>query len=303
MPELPEVETVCLGLEPVLAGAVIARVEVNRPNLRFPFPDQFASRLTGQTVISLARRAKYLLADLSSGETLAMHLGMTGRFTIHAPDASLPQATGGAQPQAPGAFYYNVAAPAGGAATSPHDHVLLHLQSGVTIVYNDARRFGFMDLIERAALEAHPLFRNIGVEPLGNALGGPLLRELFAGKAAPLKAALLDQRLIAGLGNIYVSEALHRAGLSPYRKAGTLDDSEADRLAAVIREVLTEAVAAGGSTLRDFQHADGALGYFQHAFRVYDRAGSPCPTPGCHGVITRTVQSGRSTFWCESCQR
>lgn len=295
MPELPEVETVRLGLEPVLAGAVIARVEVNRPNLRIPFPDQFASRLTGQTVTSLARRAKYLLADLSSGETLAMHLGMTGRFTIHAPD--------GLQADAPGAFYYNVVAPKDAAAPSPHDHVLLHLQSGVTIIYNDARRFGFMDLIDRAALEAHPLFRNIGIEPLGNALSGSLLRELFAGKAAPLKAALLDQRLIAGLGNIYVSEALHRAGLSPFRKAGTLDASEADRLAIVIREVLTEAVAAGGSTLRDFQHADGALGYFQHAFRVYDRAGSPCPTPGCHGVITRSVQSGRSTFWCESCQR
>lgn len=301
MPELPEVETVRLGLAPVLTGATIARVEVNRPNLRFPFPDDFARRLTGQTVIALGRRAKYLLADLSSGEVLAMHLGMTGRFTIHAPDGDPAQAP--ERVSTPGAFYYNHVIAPGGPAPSPHDHVLLHLTGGATIVYNDARRFGFMDLIDRAALDSHPLFRNIGVEPLGNALGGALLRQLFAGKAAPLKAALLDQRLIAGLGNIYVSEALHRAGLSPYRKAGTLDDAEAARLAGVIRDVLSEAVAAGGSTLKDFHNADGALGYFQHAFRVYDRAGSPCPAPGCKGVITRSVQSGRSTFWCESCQR
>ncbi len=302
MPELPEVETVRLGLAPVLTGAVIARVEVNRPNLRFPFPEGFARRLTGQTIISLARRAKYLLADLSSGEVLAMHLGMTGRFTIHAPDSGPAQASRIAA--SPGAFYYNkVLAPQGAAAPSPHDHVLLHLASGATIVYNDARRFGFMELVDRAGLDSHPLFRNIGVEPLGNALGGGLLRQLFAGKAAPLKAALLDQRLIAGLGNIYVSEALHRAGLSPWRKAGTLDEVEAERLAGAIRDVLTEAVAAGGSTLKDFHHADGALGYFQHAFRVYDRAGAPCPAPGCNGVIARAVQSGRSTFWCESCQR
>ncbi|GHE46053.1 formamidopyrimidine-DNA glycosylase [Camelimonas fluminis] len=302
MPELPEVETVRLGLAPVLTGATIARVEINRPNLRFPFPDSFANRLTGQTVISLGRRAKYLLADLSSGEVLAMHLGMTGRFTIHAPDGGPAEAQ--ETVSSPGAFYYNnVITPQGAGAPSPHDHVLLHLGSGATIVYNDARRFGFMELVARAALDSHPLFRNIGVEPLGNALSGGLLRQLIAGKAAPLKAALLDQRLIAGLGNIYVSEALHRAGLSPYRKAGTLDEVEAGRLAGVIRDVLTEAVAAGGSTLKDFHHADGALGYFQHAFRVYDRAGSPCPTPGCNGVITRAVQSGRSTFWCESCQR
>jgi len=302
MPELPEVETVRLGLAPVLTGAVIARVEVNRPNLRFPFPEGFARRLTGQTIISLARRAKYLLADLSSGEVLAMHLGMTGRFTIHAPDSGPAQAPKIAA--SPGAFYYNkVLAPQGDAAPSPHDHVLLHLASGATIVYNDARRFGFMELVDRAGLDSHPLFRNIGVEPLGNALGGGLLRQLFAGKAAPLKAALLDQRLIAGLGNIYVSEALHRAGLSPWRKAGTLDEVEAERLAGAIRDVLTEAVAAGGSTLKDFHHADGALGYFQHAFRVYDRAGAPCPAPGCNAVIARAVQSGRSTFWCESCQR
>lgn len=294
MPELPEVETVRLGLAPTLVGATIARVELNRPNLRFPFPERFAERLTGQSIVALSRRAKYLLADLSSGEALAMHLGMTGRFTIHTP--------AGQTPLTPGAFYYNSVAAGDAPAPSPHDHVLLHLGSGASVVYNDARRFGFMELIDRAALDAHPLFRNIGVEPLGNALSGALLLTLFKGKSAPLKAALLDQRLIAGLGNIYVSEALHRAGLSPFCKAGTLDAQHAARLAQIIRDVLLEAVAAGGSTLSDFRHTDGALGYFQHAFRVYDRAGSPCPTPGCGGTILRAVQSGRSTFWCESCQ-
>lgn len=294
MPELPEVETVRLGLAPTMVGATISRVEVNRPNLRFPFPERFAERLSGQTIVALSRRAKYLLADLSSGEALAMHLGMTGRFTIHAP--------AGKAPFTPGEFYYKGVETGDVAAPSPHDHVLFHFSSGASIVYNDARRFGFMELIDRSTLDAHPLFRNIGVEPLGNALSGELLLALFAGKSAPLKATLLDQRLIAGLGNIYVSEALHRAGLSPFRKAGTINAVQAAQLAGVIRDVLLEAVAAGGSTLSDFRHADGALGYFQHAFRVYDRAGAPCPTPGCGGTIIRSVQAGRSTFWCETCQ-
>lgn len=292
MPELPEVETVRRGLEPVMAGATIAAVELRRPDLRFPFPEDFAARLAGRRVLGLGRRAKYLLADLSSGETLVMHLGMTGRFTIHAPDA--PGHT-------PGVFYRQATA-AGAAAASPHDHVLLHFAGGATIVYSDARRFGFMTLAPRAALAEHPLFRRLGVEPLGDELDGALLLRLFAGRSAPLKAALLDQRLIAGLGNIYVNEALHRAGLSPFRKAGTLDAGEAERLAAAIRAVLAEAVAAGGSTLSDFRHADGAPGYFQHSFRVYDRAGAPCPTPGCGGAIRRDAQSGRSTFWCAACQ-
>lgn len=294
MPELPEVETVRLGLAPTMVGATIARVELNRPNLRFPFPERFSERLTGQTIIALSRRAKYLVADLSSGEALAMHLGMTGRFTIHAPS--------GEAALTPGDFYYKAVASGAVAAPSPHDHVLFHFGSGASIVYNDPRRFGFMELIDRTALDAHPLFRNIGVEPLGNALSGELLLTLFRGKSAPLKAALLDQRLIAGLGNIYVSEALHRAGLSPFRKAGHINAAEATRLATIIREVLLEAVAAGGSTLSDFRHTDGALGYFQHAFRVYDREGAPCPTHGCSGTILRAVQSGRSTFWCERCQ-
>lgn len=292
MPELPEVETVRRGLEPAMVGTRFTRVTLGRPNLRFPFPERFAERLEGQEILSLSRRAKYLLADLSGGELLAMHLGMTGRFTIH-------EAVSGPS-VSPGSFHHA----AGGLAS--HDHVVFDLTSGTRVIYNDARRFGFMTLLARTELESHPLFRDIGVEPLGNALDGALLAKLFAGKSTPLKAALLDQRLIAGLGNIYVSEALHRAGLSPFRKAGTLAAgearAEADRLAIAIRDVLNEAVAAGGSTLRDYQKTDGTLGYFQHAFRVYDREGAPCPTPGCGGIIARATQSGRSTFHCTICQ-
>jgi formamidopyrimidine-DNA glycosylase len=294
MPELPEVETVRRGLEPAMVGARITSVEQRRPELRFPFPDRFAERLSNQTIVALGRRAKYLLVDLSSGDVLVMHLGMTGRFTVDWP---------GLEGAAPGDFHHE----AGGIPA--HDHVVFHLSNGVRVTYNDARRFGFMVLTTRTELPAHPLFRDIGIEPLGNALNGQLLAELFAGKTAPLKAALLDQRLIAGLGNIYVCEALHRAHLSPRRAAGTLARKDgsagaaANRLAAVIREVLEEAVAAGGSTLRDYAHTDGSLGYFQHNFRVYDREGEPCPTPGCGGVVRRLVQSGRSTFYCGECQR
>ncbi|MHB2167488.1 bifunctional DNA-formamidopyrimidine glycosylase/DNA-(apurinic or apyrimidinic site) lyase [Alsobacter sp. R-9] len=293
MPELPEVETVRRGLAPAMVDARLERVEQRRADLRFPFPDGFAARLQGRTIMALGRRAKYLLADLDDGEVLVMHLGMTGRFTVALPEGDVR----------PGEFHHE----AGGLAA--HDHVVFHLSNGARVTYNDARRFGFMTLVRRSALEEHPLFRGIGVEPLGNALDGELLARLFAGKAAPLKAALLDQRLIAGLGNIYVSEALHRAGLSPRRAAGTLTRRDgsptagATRLAAAIRAVLEEAVAAGGSTLRDYAHTDGSLGYFQHAFRVYDREGQPCPTPGCGGVVRRTVQSGRSTFYCGVCQR
>jgi formamidopyrimidine-DNA glycosylase len=293
MPELPEVETVRRGLEPAMVGARLVRVEQRRPDLRFPFPPDFAARLEGRTIASLGRRAKYLVADLDDGVVLVMHLGMSGRFTV----------TDAKTEGQPGAFHHE----AGGLPA--HDHVVFHLSSGAAVTYNDARRFGFMTLVPRVDLPSHALFRALGVEPLGNALEGALLARLFAGKTTPLKAALLDQTLIAGLGNIYVSESLHRAGLSPRRMAGTLatraggPTAGAGRLAEAIRSVLEDAVAAGGSTLRDYAHTDGSLGYFQHAFRVYGREGEPCPTPGCRGVVQRMVQSGRSTFYCGSCQR
>ncbi|MBB6167328.1 bifunctional DNA-formamidopyrimidine glycosylase/DNA-(apurinic or apyrimidinic site) lyase [Chelatococcus composti] len=294
MPELPEVETVRRGLEPAMVGAGIAAVDQRRPDLRFPFPERFAERLRGRTVISLGRRAKYLMADLSGGDILVMHLGMTGRFIVEEPGGALRE---------PGDFYQEAG------RNAAHDHVVFLLSNGVRITYNDARRFGFMTLVARDELDRHPLFRHLGVEPLGNALDGALIARLFAGRKAPLKAALMDQRLIAGLGNIYVCEALHRAGLSPLRPAGTLATktgratAAAERLATAIRDVLNEAVAAGGSTLRDYVKTDGSLGYFQHAFRVYDREHAPCPTPGCRGTVARLVQSGRSTFWCSQCQR
>jgi formamidopyrimidine-DNA glycosylase len=294
MPELPEVETVRRGLEPAFVGARIVAVEQRRADLRFPFPVDFAARLTGRRVEALGRRAKYLLADLEGGDVLVMHLGMTGRFTVVPPAGPA---------HAPGEFHHE----AGGLAA--HDHVVFRLGNGFALIYNDVRRFGFMTLVPRAELADHPLFRAIGVEPLGNALDGALLARLFAGKQTPLKAALLDQTLVAGLGNIYVCEALHRARLSPRRLAGTLatkaggPTAGAGRLAVAIREVLLEAVEAGGSTLRDYAQPDGGLGYFQHRFRVYDREGEPCPTPRCGGVVERIVQSGRSTFFCARCQR
>jgi formamidopyrimidine-DNA glycosylase len=287
MPELPEVETVRRGLAPVMEGRRIERVEARRPDLRFPFPPRFAERLAGRTIVSLGRRAKYLLADLDDGETLVMHLGMSGSFRILPPEGDA----------APGAFHH----PRSKAAA--HDHVAFELSGGVSITYNDPRRFGFMALIPRSGLEAHPLFRHLGVEPLGNALSGELIGRLFEAKKTSLKAALLDQRLIAGLGNIYVCEALHRARLKPTRAAGTLKPAKAAELASSIRTTLEDAIRAGGSTLRDFAHADGALGYFQHSFRVYDREDQLCPTPACRGIVKRIVQTGRSTFFCPQCQK
>lgn len=294
MPELPEVETVRRGLEPVMVDARIETCELRRPDLRFPFPPRFKARVEGQTITSLGRRAKYLLADLSSGEVLIMHLGMSGRFTIH-----LPQGKSGKL----GNLYHD------SERVDLHDHVIFHLSNGARVVYNDPRRFGFMDLVPRTEFLHSKHMRGIGIEPLGNELDGALIRAKFAGKKAPLKAALLDQKLIAGLGNIYVCEALHRAHLSPKRKAQTLANAKgamkhaADELAVAIRDVLTDAVKAGGSTLRDYAQADGSLGYFQHSFRVYDREGEPCPTKDCKGVIKRIVQSGRSTFFCPICQK
>ena len=293
MPELPEVETVRRGLEPAMVGARIEAVEQRRPDLRFPLPERFTERLQGQIVTALGRRAKYLLADLSSGEVLIMHLGMTGRFLVKQNGAVF----------APGEFY----AEAGGERA--HDHIVFRLSNGASIIYNDARRFGFMDLAGRAALGDNRHFKELGIEPLGNELSGEAIAELFRGRKAPLKAALMDQRLIAGLGNIYVCEALFRAGLHPEAPAGVLATptgrprAKAHRLAEAIRDVLTEAVEAGGSTLRDYARTDGSLGYFQHAFRVYDREGDICVKPGCGNHVRRLVQAGRSTFFCPSCQK
>ena len=293
MPELPEVETVRRGLEPAMVGSSLVGVEQRRADLRFPFPPRFAECLLGRQVIALGRRAKYLLADLSDGEVLVMHLGRSGRFVVEREGAA----------HSPGDFHL------GSQRLAMHDHVVFRLSNGAIVTYNDVRRFGFMTLIPRDGLEAHPLFARLGIEPLGNELDGGRLAGLFAGKFTPLKAALLDQSLIAGLGNIYVCEALHRAGLSPLRAAGTLagrtggPTRQATRLAAVIRDVLTEAVEAGGSSLRDHAKTDGSLGYFQHRFRAYDREGEPCSRQTCRGTIARLVQSGRSTFFCASCQR
>ncbi len=286
MPELPEVETVRRGLDSAMAGARLAAVELRRPDLRFPFPERFAERLIGQRIEALRRRAKYLIADLDGTDVLVMHLGMSGSFRIEQACAPI-QGTG--------------------AKNSAHDHVTFGLSTGARIVYNDPRRFGFMQLIPRPEFAAHPLFRNIGIEPLGGEFDGAALARLFVGKTTPLKAALLDQTLIAGLGNIYVCEALHRAGLSPRRAAGSLvrnDGTPSPRamhLACVIRDVLNEAVAAGGSSLRDHRQIDGALGYFQHNFRVYGREHEECMR--CGGAVRRITQAGRATFYCGGCQR
>jgi formamidopyrimidine-DNA glycosylase len=289
MPELPEVETVRRGLEPALAGARIDRVEQNRPDLRFPFPERFAERLTGARVERLDRRAKYLLIRLDTGETLLAHLGMSGRFSIE------DRAAG--EVERPGEFVY---APA---ADPKHDHLVLHVSSGARIAFNDPRRFGFMTLFDTDGEETAPYLAELGPEPLSNAFSGAYLAETLAGRRTPLKAALLDQSVVAGLGNIYVCEALHEARLSPRRQARTLGPVRAERLAAAIRRTIQAAIEAGGSTLRDFAAADGALGYFQHSFRAYGRAGEACVTPGCEGEIARIVQSGRSTFYCGRCQR
>lgn len=277
-----------------MAGARFERVEQRRRDLRFPLPERFVARLEGVHLERLTRRAKYLLAHLSSGEVLVMHLGMTGRFTIDQPAAP---------GSAPGTFHYA----AGDLAQ--HDHIVFHMSRGTRVTYNDARRFGYMDLVDADALDTCAHFRGLGVEPLSNALDGVYLARRAAGRSADLKAFLMDQRHIAGLGNIYVCEALHRAGLSPKRAARFLADRQgrptdkADRLLPAIRTVLEEAIAAGGSTLRDYRHADGALGYFQHSFSVYDREGDACPRAGCNGSIRRIVQGGRSTFYCPVCQR
>ena len=283
MPELPEVETVRRGLQPHLEGARLTRVVQNRPDLRFPLPEDFAHRLTGATVRRLDRRAKYLLAELDTGETLIAHLGMTGRFLVGE--------------HMPGEFRH----PAGD--DPKHTHLVFETDRGGRIAFNDARRFGYMDLIPTERLGQHPYFKGLGPEPLGPAFNAAALKAALAGKKQNIKVTLLDQRIVAGLGNIYVSEALHRAHIHPERPAGSLKPAELKRLVEAVKVVLEEAITAGGSTLRDFRAADGELGYFQHSFRVYDREDAPCPTVSCHGAIRRIVQGGRSTFFCPVCQK
>lgn len=286
MPELPEVETVRRGIAPAMEGRRIVAAEVRRDGLRWPFPPRLAERLTGARVLRLGRRSKYILADLDTGETMLLHLGMSGRVTV----------SGLAAPWVPGRFHHDHPAPAA------HDHVVLTMEGGARITLNDPRRFGVLDLVPTAQAESHPLLAGLGPEPLGNAFHSGHLAARFAGRRAPVKALLLDQRAVAGLGNIYVCEALFRAGIHPTRAAGRIGAARLDRLADTIRQVLAEAIEAGGSSLRDYRQADGELGYFQHAFRVYDREGAPCVTPGCTGTVRRIVQSGRSTWFCPRCQ-
>lgn len=287
MPELPEVETVVRGLKPHLEGQMISRVETRREGLRFPFPGDFKKRLEGRRIARLSRRAKYIIAEIEGGGHLLIHLGMTGRFTV------IPPTAGSAANL--GRFYFETGGDGGG----PHDHVVLTLAGGARVVYTDPRRFGLMDLFD----ETHKLLDGLGIEPLGNDLNAAYLAGKFKGKAAPLKAALLDQHVVAGLGNIYACEALFRSGLSPARKARTLKDGDPrlETLVRNIRAVLTEAIEAGGSTLQDFAHTDGERGGFQQRFAVYDREGELCVN--CGAPIKRKVQSGRSTFYCRVCQK
>ncbi|MCA6107602.1 bifunctional DNA-formamidopyrimidine glycosylase/DNA-(apurinic or apyrimidinic site) lyase [Bradyrhizobium cenepequi] len=294
MPELPEVETVRRGLQPSMEGAKILKAEARRKDLRFPFQKDFVARLEGQTVAGLGRRAKYLMADLASGDVLLMHLGMSGSFRVLKDDDNI----------APGHFHYERN------QDRTHDHVIFHMSSGAAIIFNDPRRFGYMKVIARNAIEDEPLLKGLGPEPLGNEFDAAMLARSCANKKTSLKAALLDQRVVAGLGNIYVCEALFRARLSPRRLAATLamkktgePTEHAKRLVPAIHDVLNQAIQAGGSSLRDHRQTNGDLGYFQHSFQVYDREGEKCPTPGCGGTVKRFTQNGRSTFWCPKCQK
>jgi len=301
MPELPEVETVRRGLQPVMEGSKIVTAEVRRKDLRFAFQKDFVARLTGQTVTGLGRRAKYLLADLTSGDVLLMHLGMSGSFRVIKDD----------ERNAPGQFHH----PRN--EDRAHDHVVFHMSSGAAVVFNDPRRFGYMKIIARGAIDDEPLLKGLGPEPLGNEFDAKMLARSCANRKTSLKAALLDQRVVAGLGNIYVCEALYRSQLSPRRLAATLatkagprksvaggePTDHAKRLVTAIHAVLNQAIKAGGSSLRDHRQTDGELGYFQHSFQVYDREGEKCQTAGCGGIVRRFTQNGRSTFWCPKCQK
>jgi len=300
MPELPEVETVRRGLQPAMEGARFTKVEVHRGDLRWPLPKDFAARLEGKTVTGMGRRAKYLLADLSSGDVLLMHLGMSGSFYVVDEKGGRAE---GAKGGTAGNYYH------GRSQHVAHDHVIFHMSSGAVATFNDPRRFGFMKIVARSKLDAEPLLNRLGPEPLGNAFDAAMLARACQSKKTSLKAALLDQRVVAGLGNIYVCEALFRARLSPRRMASTIasrsgaPNERAERLVEAIKAVLNDAIKAGGSSLRDHRLTDGELGMFQHHFRVYDREGEKCPTPGCKGTIKRIVQNGRSTFFCPACQK
>jgi formamidopyrimidine-DNA glycosylase len=301
MPELPEVETVRRGLQPVMEGSKIVKAETRRKDLRFPFQKDFVARLEGQTVTGLGRRAKYLMADLESGDVLLMHLGMSGSFRVITDEDR----------KTPGQFHH----PRG--EDRAHDHVVFHMSSGAAVVFNDPRRFGYMMIIARQALDDEPLLKGLGPEPLGNEFDAKMLALSCANKKTSLKAALLDQRVVAGLGNIYVCEALFRSHLSPRRLAATLatkagqrkgvagadPTDHAKRLVTAIHAVLNQAIKAGGSSLRDHRQTSGELGYFQHSFQVYDREGEKCQTAGCSGIVRRFTQNGRSTFWCPKCQK
>jgi len=283
MPELPEVETVMRGLAPSMEGVRIAKVDVNRPDLRWPFPERMAERLKGQVILRLRRRSKYILADLSNGESLLIHLGMSGRMTVSGDPL--------------GQFVHEHP------HLEKHDHVIIWMDGGARIAFNDPRRFGAMDLLPTETAESHPLLAKLGPEPLGNTFSESYLAEALSGRRTPMKSALLDQRIIAGLGNIYVCEVLHKTGISPTRLAGQVSRAQLNRVVPAVRDVLETAIAAGGSSLKDFKQANGELGYFQHQFNVYDKEGADCQTADCTGVIRRIVQSGRSTFYCPLCQR
>jgi len=293
MPELPEVETVRRGLQPVMEGAKIIKAETRRKDLRFPFQKDFVARLEGQTVTGLGRRAKYLMADLESGDVLLMHLGMSGSFRV----------VEGQSLVTPGQFHHPRH------EDRAHDHVMFQMSSGAAVVFNDPRRFGYMKIIARKALDEEPLLKGLGPEPLGNEFDAGMLAQSCADKKTSLKAALLDQRVVAGLGNIYVCEALFRSHLSPRRLAATLATKKGEptdharHLVSAIHAVLNQAIKAGGSSLRDHRQTSGELGYFQHSFQVYDREGEKCQSAGCGGIVRRFTQNGRSTFWCPKCQK
>ncbi len=296
MPELPEVETVRRGLAPAVEGAVVEKLELRRPNLRFPFPEDLSRKVAGRRIQALGRRAKYLLIDLDTDLTIISHLGMSGSFRVDA----------GAEEEVQGKFHHPRS------KNEKHDHVIFHLQTPkgpLRVIYNDPRRFGFLHLWKRSELDAYPAFIALGPEPTGNAMDADYLARRLAGRSQALKGALLDQSVVAGLGNIYVCEALWRAHLSPRRKAGSLvtptgrPKKELLLLTEAIRAVIADAIAAGGSSLRDHIQTDGSLGYFQHSFSVYDREHQACGTPGCNGTVLRIVQAGRSSFYCTRCQK
>jgi len=286
MPELPEVETVVQGLLTAIAGKLIKDVTINRPNLRWPFPEGMKERLEGNVVLNVNRRSKYILVELSLGETMIMHLGMSGRVLIHQDKAQNGHKN----------FHFKQP------SIKKHDHVIFDFEEGTRVVYNDPRRFGAIDVCRSTELGTHKMISNLGIEPLSNQFNAEFLFEKFKGSKTTIKAALLNQRHVCGLGNIYVCEALWRSGISPLKLAGKIKKTKIELLIVVIREVLLEAIASGGSSLKDFKNTEGTLGYFQHNFNVYDREGNSCKTEECNKKIKKIVQAGRSTFFCNNCQ-